>query len=106
MQKLISRRILPIAGLLFLLGFMPAFNTIVTGSVNPPDAGMRAWLFSSTDTVTATVESNGHFQIPNVKPGNYRLMIEGRPPYRNGVKDGIHVTDGQPLDVGVIEMQK
>jgi len=42
--------------------------------------------------------------IENVKPGNYTLMVEGRPPYRNMVKQGIIVVNGQLTDVGVIQM--
>lgn len=78
----------------------------VTGNVNPPDAGLRAWIFSTTDTLTTQVENSGHFQISQVKPGNYRLLIEARPPYRNSVKDGIRVSEGAPTDIGTIEMQK
>lgn len=78
----------------------------VTGNVNPAEAALRAWVFSSTDTLTAQVENSGHFQISPVKPGNYRLLIEARPPYRNSVREGIRVADGPPTDVGTIDMQR
>ena len=87
-------------------GFIKPVAGTLTGNVNPPEAGLRAWIFSATDTLTATVENSGHFQISQVKPGNYRLLVEARPPYRNSVKEGIHVADGVPTDVGTIEMQK
>jgi hypothetical protein len=99
-------RILLIIALVAAIGYhRAAENTLVTGGVHPTDAGLRAWLFSATDTLTAAVD-NGRFQISNVKPGSYRLMIEGRPPYRNGVKDGIRVFDGAPTDVGLVEMEQ
>ena len=98
--------LLLIAGILLLVGFTHRFNTLVSGSVNPTDAGLRAWVFSATDTLTSSIESNGRFQISNVKAGHYRLLIEGKPPYRNVVKEGIVVTDGAPVDVGTIDMQK
>lgn len=90
---------------LVLSGFSMEWNSLVKGSVNPSDAGLRAWLISRTDTLNTPVE-RGIFEIVNVRPGNYTLMIEGRPPYRNAIKDGITVVDGQPTDVGVIDMQQ
>lgn len=98
--------LLLIAGILLLVGFTHRFNTLVTGGVNPTDAGLRAWVFSATDTLTSSIDNNGRFQISNVKAGHYRLLIEGKPPYRNLVREGIVVTDGAPVDVGMIEMQK
>lgn len=88
---------------------LPAFNlfknSLVKGSVTPPDSAIRAWLISGTDTLYASIDQ-GNFELTNIKPGNYRIIMEGRPPYRNSIKDGIRVVDGQPTDVGVIEMQK
>jgi hypothetical protein len=100
-------------GLLFLLiiaiflcsAFQPSWNSPVKGSVNPPNGGVRAWLMSKTDTVNAPV-IEGTFMITNVKAGTYLLMIEGRPPYKDSYKQDILVVDGQPTDVGVVEMNK
>jgi len=94
--------------LTFAMGFLFAFtkhwNSPVKGRVNPEDAALRVWLLG-TDTLNATITS-GYFQIDNAKPGSYILVIQGKPPYRNTIKDGIVVADGQPTDVGTIEMQK
>jgi len=97
--------ILSIIGIVLLLAFTRTWNSPVKGAVNPSNAAIRAWVFSKTDTLSATVDQ-GIFQINNVKPGSYILVIEGRPPYRSTIKDGIVVVDGQPTDVGTIEMQK
>jgi hypothetical protein len=88
----------------FLFAFTKKWNSPVKGKVNPSDAALRAWVYGP-DTLNAAVIS-GYFQINNVKSGNYILVIEGKPPYRNSSKDGIVVVDGQPTDVGTIEMQK
>ena len=85
------------------LGFRTMFNSPVKGSVSPSNGGLRAWVFSKTDTANASV-TEGNFLIDNVKPGSYTLMVEGKPPYRNSVKEGVVVAEGQPTDVGVIEM--
>ncbi|MBS1563648.1 MAG: hypothetical protein JST39_04630 [Bacteroidetes bacterium] len=81
-------------------------NGAVTGNINPSDAALRAWLFSDRDTLMAQVETSGHFQISQVKPGSYRLLVEAKPPYRNNVREGIVVTEGAPTNIGTIDMQK
>jgi hypothetical protein len=105
MRKSFVKPVLVFAIVLMLFSFQRLFNSPVKGSVNPSDAALRAWVFSQTDTVNAPV-NQGYFTIEGVKPGNYILMLEGRPPYRNTVKKGIQVSEGQPTDVGVIEMEK
>jgi hypothetical protein len=99
--------LLILSGLVLLLctAFRVYYNSPVKGSVNPANAAMRAWLISKTDTLNAPV-IQGNFMITNVKPGNYTLMVEARPPYRDGFKQDVLVVDGQPTDVGVIEMNQ
>jgi len=41
-----------------------------------------------------------------VAAGNYNLLVEAAPPYRNAVKDGIRVVDGEFTDAGQIELQR
>ncbi len=84
--------------------FQKSWNGQVKGSVNPPDAAVRAWLFG-IDTVNTPVDK-GLFEFQNIRPGHYGLMLEARPPYRNAIKDGITVSDGQLTDAGVIDMQQ
>jgi hypothetical protein len=85
--------------------FQISLNSPVKGSVNPPNGAIRAWLISKSDTLNSPV-IQGNFMITNVKPGNYTLIMEGRPPYRDSFKQDVLVVDGQPTDVGVIEMQQ
>ena len=90
---------------LTLSSFQKVWNSPVKGSVDPEDGALRAWVFSKTDTLNASV-IQGNFMITNVKPGNYTLMLEGKPPYRDSFKQDVVVVDGQMTDVGVIEMIK
>jgi hypothetical protein len=92
-----------LASAVLCFSFRPLWNSPVKGSITPANGGIRAWVFSKTDTLSAPV-LQGNFMIENVKPGNYTLMIEGKPPYRNTVKQGIIVVDGQLTDAGVIQM--
>ena len=79
------------------------WNSPVKGSVNPMNAAIRAWLLSKSDTLNSPV-IQGNFMITNVKPGNYTLIVEGKRPYKDSFKQDVLVVDGQPTDVGVIEM--
>jgi hypothetical protein len=88
-----------------VLSFRVFFNSPVKGSVNPSNGALRAWLFSKSDTLSAPVVE-GNFMITNVKPGNYTLILEGKPPFRDSFKQEVVVVDGQPTDVGVIEMHQ
>jgi hypothetical protein len=93
----------------FVISVCTAFrfywNSPVKGSVNPSNAAIRAWLVSKSDTLNVIV-IDGNFMITNVRPGNYTLMLEGRPPYRDSFKQDVQVVDGQPTDVGVIQMNQ
>jgi hypothetical protein len=85
---------------------LPArWTSPVKGSVDPSNGATRAWLFSRIDTLNAPVVQ-GNFLISNAKPGNYMLMLEGRPPYHDSFKQDVLVVDGQPTDVGVIAMHQ
>lgn len=86
-----------------LLGLTIMRTSPVKGTISPSNAGIRAWLFSRTDTLSGSI-AQGAFQIDQVKPGNYRLMIEAAPPFRNLIVDGVVVVEGQPTDVGVLTM--
>lgn len=77
----------------------------VGGNVNPPDAGLRAFLFSAKDTISVNVAS-GTFQFAKVPSGTYKLLVEAAPPYKNAVKEGIRVLEGEFTDAGQIELQK
>jgi hypothetical protein len=77
----------------------------IKGTVSPSDGAVRAWAESSSDTLKADV-INGSYEIANVKPGAYRVIIEARPPYRNAAKENVTVTDGQAADAGEIKLEK
>jgi hypothetical protein len=86
-----------------------AFNSLQSGSikgtVSPAEGATRAWAESSADTVKALV-INGSYEITDVKPGTYKVIIEAKPPYKNAAKDGVAVADGQSADAGEIRLEK
>jgi hypothetical protein len=77
----------------------------IKGTITPADGGVRAWAESATDTLRAPI-INGAYEITDVKPGAYKIIIEAKPPYHNIAKDGIMVNDGQTADVGEIKLEK
>ncbi len=93
------------AAIILGTAFRVYWNSPVKGTVDPSNAGIRAWIISKTDTLSAPV-IEGNFVIDNVKPGSYTLMVDGRPPYRSSFKQSVVVVDGQPTDVGVIQMNQ
>jgi hypothetical protein len=100
---------LPIAfiGLFSVLfvSFKEVAGGTVGGNVNPPDAGLRAFLFSPKDTLSANIAS-GTFQFAKVPSGSYKLLIEAAPPYKNAVKEGVRVLEGEFTDAGQIELTR
>lgn len=82
----------------------PAEGTSIKGRVEPVDAAVEAVALSSTDSVTVAV-TDGMFLL-NVRRGTYKLIVVGKAPYKNVIKDNVEVADGNTTDVGIIRMQE
>ena len=86
-----------------------AFNVITNGSVKgtvtPADAAVRALAISGADTLKADI-ANGAFEIGEAKPGTYQVIIEAKAPYKNAVKDGVEVKEGEATDLGEIKLEQ
>jgi hypothetical protein len=54
----------------------------IKGSVFPADKGAKAWALSFDDTLVAEIK-NGSFEIKNVVPGEYQVVIEAKDPFAN-----------------------
>lgn len=91
--------------LVCIFSFNRVWTGTVKGSVNPGDGALRAFVFSAKDTFSANVY-NGAFIITGVKPGSYNLLVQAKPPYQNVLKESVSVADGEPTDVGIIELFK
>lgn len=99
---------LAMLGMVAVFGLF-AFNVMVGGSikgtVSPAEGGVRAWAFAGTDTLKAQV-TGGVFEIADAKPGTYTVIIQAAKPYKNTVKEGVQVKDGEITDLGEIKMEK
>jgi len=86
-----------------LFAFTTFFSGTIKGTVTPSDAAVRVWALSGSDTLKAVV-ANGAFEILDAKPGTYKVIVEAKAPYKNQMKDGVTVSDGQATDVGQIKL--
>ena len=57
------------------------------------------------DTMRTNIR-NGGFEIGQVKPGTYKLVIEAIAPYKNFQKEGVVVNEKKATDVGEITLQQ
>lgn len=88
-----------------LFSFSVLQSNSIKGTVTPADKAVRAWAMSPTDTLNAEVQ-NGTFEIRDVKPGNYSVIIEAQEPYASTRKKNVEVkADSLVTDVGEIALQ-
>ncbi|MES1215887.1 MAG: carboxypeptidase regulatory-like domain-containing protein [Bacteroidota bacterium] len=88
-----------------LTSFLKLPAGTIKGTVNPANGGLRAVAVSNTDT-SRSVINEGVFVITNVKQGNYILIIEAKPPYKNAIRDAVIVTEYGTTDVGEIKLSQ
>jgi hypothetical protein len=94
-------------GLIVLVAFLFAFTFLsggsVKGTVTPINAALKATAVSDSNVFETNV-INGSFEIKNIKPGTYRIIIDASLPYKKTVKDGIEVREGQTTNIGEIRL--
>jgi hypothetical protein len=88
-----------------LFAFTSFKNGSIKGSVSPSASATSAFVVSGMDTMRTNIQ-NGAFQIGEVKPGTYKLVIEAIAPYKNFEKAGVVVNEKKDTDVGEITLQK
>ena len=88
-----------------LFSFDVLQSNSIKGTVTPADKAIRAWAMSPTDTLNAEVK-NGAFEIKDVKPGTYSVIIQAQEPYASTrKKDVVVIADSLVTDVGEIALQ-
>lgn len=88
-----------------LFAFKQFAPASITGRVTPAEAIKDVWAVSLTDTARGSI-TQGSFIINNVKPGTYKVIIDANAPYKDVVKEGVSVTEGQPVDLGEIKLDR
>src|SRR3954469_4402247 len=77
----------------------------ISGKITPVDAADAVWAIKDTDTLKATVSSEGTFQV-EVKPGTWKLVVSAKAPYKNAEVNQVVVTDEKNTDAGEIKLEK
>src|ERR1700743_3870888 len=88
-----------------LFSFAAFKNGSIKGTVSPSASATSAYVVSGMDTMRTNVQ-NGAFDIDQVKPGTYKLVIEATAPYKNFEKEGVVVYEKKATDVGTISLQQ
>src|SRR6266705_835358 len=88
-----------------LFAFTAFKNGFIKGTVSPSASATSVYITSGMDTMRTNIQ-NGGFEIGEVKPGTYKLVIEAIPPYKNFQKEGVVVNEKKATDVGEIALQQ
>ncbi len=76
----------------------------IKGTVIPADGALNAYAIMGTDTAAVNVIS-GSFELKNLRPGTYVVLIKTTAPFKPVVKPNIVVRDGEINDLGEIKLQ-
>jgi len=96
------------AGLLAVAFILSAFlasthiGGTIKGKVTPAIGAFRAAAFSSSSDSAKVNIVAGMFEIKDLKPGTYNLVIEAAIPYKSTIKTGVVVKEAETTDVGEI----
>ena len=83
----------------------PAFQqTSITGKISPAEAAETALIIEAKDTLKTPVVWGNFSQ--HVKPGNYKLVISAKSPFKNVSIGNLEVKRNHVLDVGELILQK
>ena len=102
-----KKRILSCALVAASVGALFAFShmqTAITGKVTPPDGADAVWIIGGTDSVKGMLNS-GNFSF-TVRPGTYKILVDGKEPYKDVFVENIQVKEGAAVDVGEIVLKK
>jgi len=76
----------------------------IKGTIVPASAASVIWAIKEKDTLK-TALNNGTFTLP-ASPGNWKLIVDAKEPYKDAVMEKVVVTEGQVTDVGEIKLEQ
>jgi len=88
-----------------LFAFTTFKNGSIKGTVSPSASATSAYVVSGMDTMRTNIQ-NGVFEISQIKPGTYKLVVQAIAPYKNFEKEGVVVNEKKATDVGEIALQQ
>jgi hypothetical protein len=81
------------------------YSGSIRGKVLPHQAALHVWAVSNGDTGRAVLQ-NGEFEIRNLRPGRYLIIVGARLPYKTTIKPDVIVNDSSNTDVGDIRLDQ
>jgi len=88
-----------------LFSFSVRFSSVIKGTISPADKAGSVWAIAGNDS-TKVMPLQGAFQLNDLKAGTYKIVVEGIAPYKDFVKEGVVVKDGEVLDLGIITLNQ
>jgi hypothetical protein len=83
---------------------MHSTQSNIVGKVAPQDAVELIWAISGQDTVKTSLVA-GSFAL-QVKPGNYKVVIDAKDPYKDWVMENVAIAEGETRDLGEIALEQ
>ena len=104
-----KRKFAPLSLLLIpviaFFSFSVKFASVIKGTINPAENAVSVWAIIGNDSTKVT-PVQGVFQLNDLKAGTYKIVVEATAPYKEFVKEGVVVKDGEVLDLGNITLSK
>ncbi|MBO9200499.1 MULTISPECIES: carboxypeptidase-like regulatory domain-containing protein [Niastella] len=88
-----------------LFSFTINFAGGIKGVIDPAANAGDVWAIMGNDSTKVT-SLQGVFQISDLKADTYKIVVEGKAPYKNYEKEGVVVKDGETLDLGKITLNQ
>ena len=79
-------------------------SSSISGKIIPPEGSEIVWAIMGRDSIKTPVMS-GAF-VFTVKPGTWKIIVDGKEPFKDAVLEKVDVKEGQNTDVGEIRLQQ
>ena len=76
----------------------------ITGKISPSEASETALIVNGRDTLKTPVIGGSFFR--QVNPGNYKLIVSAKAPFKNASIGNLQVKRNHVLDVGELILQR
>lgn len=105
MPKTVLTLLITIVAVVTLHAFKAYQTPVIAGRVFPHDAAERILVVSGVDSVLGHTDSKGNFSV-NVKPGSWKVVIEGKGDYKNRVMENVQAKEGVGSNFALITLYK
>jgi len=88
-----------------LFSFTVEYAAGVKGIISPAENAGDVWAISGNISSKVT-PFQGAFLLNDLKPGTYKIIVEGKGGYKDYVKEGVVVKDDEVFDLGNITLKQ